>query len=76
MSKEKREVLGQRIQIARLKKGFTQEELGALLEINGKSVSKWERGVAVPSLEHLYKICIILEISLDELLDIQSSPVR
>lgn len=76
MSKEKREVLGQRIQIARLKKGFTQEELGALLEINGKSVSKWERGVAVPSLDHLYKICKILEISLDELLDIQSSPVR
>ena len=68
--------LGQRIQIARLKKGFTQEELGALLEVNGKSVSKWERGVTVSSLDHLYKICKILEISLDELLDIQGSPVR
>lgn len=68
--------LGQRIQIARLKKWFTQEELGALLEVNGKSVSKWERGVTVPSLDHLYKICKILEVSLDELLDIQGSPVR
>ena len=70
------ETLGKRIQKLRKAKGFTQEELGALLEVNGKSVSKWERGVTVPSLDHLYKICKILEISLDELLDIQGSPVR
>jgi transcriptional regulator with XRE-family HTH domain len=53
---------------ARIKKKLTQEELGEQLGINGKSVSKWERGVSVPSYKVLRKLCEIIGISSDEVL--------
>lgn len=36
--------------------GFTQAELGAMLGISGKAVSKWERGLSKPCNEHLEKL--------------------
>lgn len=60
--------LGDYLYKARIKKGLTQEELGEKLGINGKSVSKWERGLSKPSYPLLKKLCEILEISSDEIL--------
>ena len=37
----------------RKERGLTQAELGALLGISGKAVSKWERGLSKPCEEHL-----------------------
>lgn len=40
--------------------GLTQSELGAMLGISGKAVSKWERGLSKPCDEHLAKLVDLL----------------
>ena len=52
----------------RKERGLTQSELGAMLGISGKAVSKWENGSSRPQSNILYKLCEVLGISVDELL--------
>ena len=40
--------------------GLTQSELGSMLGISGKAVSKWERGLSKPCEEHLEKLVALL----------------
>ena len=40
--------------------GLTQAELGAMLGISGKAVSKWERGLSKPCDEHLDRLVALL----------------
>ena len=40
--------------------GLTQAELGAMLGISGKAVSKWERGLSKPCEEHLERLVALL----------------
>ena len=40
--------------------GLTQSELGSMLGISGKAVSKWERGLSKPCDEHLVKLIDLL----------------
>ena len=44
----------------RKERGLTQSELGAMLGISGKAVSKWERGLSKPCDEHLEKFIDLL----------------
>ena len=44
----------------RKERGLTQVELGAMLGISGKAVSKWERGLSKPCEEHLEKLVALL----------------
>ena len=44
----------------RKERGMTQMELGAMLGISGKAVSKWERGLSKPCEEHLEKLVALL----------------
>ena len=44
----------------RKERGLTQSELGAMLGISGKAVSKWERGLSKPCDEHLEKLIDLL----------------
>ena len=48
--------------------GMTQAELGDKLSYSGKSVSKWERGEAVPDAANLLKIAEIFGVTVDALL--------
>lgn len=63
------EKFGKFISNLRKEKNMTQQELGDLLGINGKSVSKWERGINLPDISILNKIASIFEISTEELLN-------
>ena len=54
----------------RRKKGLSQEAVAKELGISRQAVSKWETDLAQPDLDNLKKICEILDISADELLDI------
>ena len=45
--------------------GLTQDELGAMLGISGKAVSKWERGLSKPCEEHAEKLCQLLGLVVD-----------
>ena len=52
----------------RKKKGFTQEELAARLNVVRQTVSKWEKGLSFPDSELLIKLAEILEVPLSQLL--------
>ena len=61
------EKIGKFIAQLRKKRGLTQEQLGEMLGITGKAVSKWETAKSLPD-PSLYKpICSIFEITLTEL---------
>ena len=65
MDKEK---IGKFIAILRKEKKLTQEDLANLLYVDRGTVSKWERGVYIPTPETLVKISEVLEVSLNELI--------
>ena len=44
----------------RKEQGLTQAELGAMLGISGKAVSKWERGLSKPCDEHWERLIDLL----------------
>ena len=48
---------------ARLKKNYTQEELGELLFISPKTISSWEIGRTVPDFDVVHSISKILDCS-------------
>ena len=52
-------------------KGLTQEQLGAMLNVSGQAVSKWEKGESMPDILVLPELCKIFGISVDTLLDMQ-----
>ncbi|MBE5735175.1 MAG: helix-turn-helix domain-containing protein [Clostridiales bacterium] len=48
---------------------LSQGELGAMVGVTNKAVSKWETGESKPALEQLYKLSKIFEVSMENLLD-------
>lgn len=52
----------------RTAKGLSQAELGKMLGVSNKAVSKWENGSAKPQTAKLYRLAQILEVSVEELL--------
>lgn len=62
------EMLGRIISAARKQKNLSQKELGDLLNVSNKAVSKWENGEATPRQETLIKLCDILELNKTEIL--------
>lgn len=44
----------------RKERGLTQTELGAMLGVSGKAVSKWERGLSKPCEEHWNRLVALL----------------
>jgi len=57
-----KKLLGERIKELRKKKGFTQDKLSEIVEIDSKHLSRIECGSNFPSLELLNKISFTLEI--------------
>ena len=49
----------------RKERGLTQAELGEMLGISGKAVSKWERGLSKPCDEHLERLIDLLDLPVD-----------
>ena len=59
---------GNLITALRVSRGFSQFQLGKLLGVSDKAVSKWENGNAKPRISTCYRLADILGVSLDELL--------
>ena len=57
--------IGDLIVEKRKARGLTQAELGAMLGISGKAVSKWERGLSKPCDEHLDRLIDLLGLPVD-----------
>ena len=61
------EDLGKRIQEARKRNHLTQEEVATECGYSTKYISKIETGTSKPSLDLLTKLCAVLSVSLDDL---------
>ncbi len=60
--------LGERLYNFRRKKGLSQEDVAAKLNVTRQTVSKWETDQTLPDLDKIESICELFEISTDELL--------
>lgn len=63
-----RENIGKRIAFFRKEKGITQRELADFLHISYQAVSKWESGKCLPTVDMLYEISMLLNVTADVLL--------
>ncbi|MBO4383760.1 MAG: helix-turn-helix transcriptional regulator [Clostridia bacterium] len=59
--------IGQFIAQCRREKVLTQFQLGEMLGITDRAVSKWERGLSLPDASIMQELCDILGISINEL---------
>ncbi len=55
--------------------GYTQKQLAAWLEISPGNITNWKKGVNMPSLDVLYKLCILLDESADYLLGLDDAQI-
>lgn len=59
---------GNFISALRTKKGLSQYQLGALVGVSDKAVSKWENGASKPRINTIRKLSEVLEVSVEDLL--------
>lgn len=64
MDKEKTGIL---IKEARLEKGLTQSELGDLIGVTNKAVSRWERGESFPDVAILDSLAGVLSLQIEDI---------
>lgn len=50
----------------RKEKGLTQQDLGEMLGVTNKTVSRWETGAYLPDLSTIPELCRVLDISVNE----------
>ncbi|MBQ8358999.1 MAG: helix-turn-helix transcriptional regulator [Oscillospiraceae bacterium] len=63
------QTIGKLIHTLRKEKGLTQKQLGDMLNITDKAISKWERDIAHPDTATLPKLANILGVSVESLLN-------
>jgi transcriptional regulator with XRE-family HTH domain len=63
--------LGKRIKLARVEMDLTQDQLAEAIKAKQKSISRYETGLSLPSLETLGKIAKVLKKSFGYFLDEQ-----
>ena len=60
--------IGKFIASMRKEKGMTQEQLGTMLGVTNKTVSRWENGMYMPDISIIPELCNYLDIGINELL--------
>lgn len=68
--------VGERIKLAREKKGLKQEKLGELIGAHTVTISRWERGINQPNSDTLNRIAHVLETSVAYLTGETDDPKR
>ena len=58
---------GELIKSARIKKGYTQVELGDLLGVTNKAISRWEKGDSFPDIGVIEELSRILDIRIQDI---------
>lgn len=72
---EKNYEIGNFITALRKEKNLTQSKLGELVGVSNKAVSKWENGQGLPEPKYMAKLCEVLGITMEELLNGKRKPV-
>lgn len=63
--------VGEKIQFYRKRAGLSQEELGQQLLVSRQTVSLWETGQTMPTLDNLSRLRTIFGVSVDEILSVE-----
>ena len=58
---------GELIKSARIKKGYTQVELGDLLGVTNKAISRWEKGDSFPDISVIEELSRVLDIRIQDI---------
>ena len=66
---------GALIKEARIKKNYTQNELGDLIGVSNKAVSRWENGDSFPDIGILESLSNVLDLKLQDIItgDVEAS---
>lgn len=62
--------VGEKLKRARKKKKLSQQEVAASLFCTPQAISRYENNRVEPSLETLKKLCVLFEVSADDILEI------
>lgn len=62
----------QRIKDAITQSTYTQKQIAKILNISESNITNWKKGDNYPSLELLYKLCLLLEVTSDYLLGLEN----
>ena len=60
--------MGEHISFLRKKKNYTQRNLGDILDVSDKTISKWEKGIVAPDITILQALANTLDVSVEEIL--------
>lgn len=60
---------GEKLKNARLEAGYTQEEMASRLTISRAAIAKWESDRGMPDVANLKALAVVLNVSIDYLLD-------
>lgn len=60
---------GEKLQLLRTQKGFSQEKLSEQLTVSRQAVSKWELGESLPDTENVVQLSKLFSVSIDYLLN-------
>ena len=60
--------LGYRLRNARLRLGYTQEQVSWLLSVSRETISKWERGERTIDAFMMARLCAVLELDMQQAL--------
>lgn len=61
--------IGNRIKILREKQGYTQADLGTLVNVSPRVIGNWEKNINSPSIDNLVDLCVALSTTPAFLLD-------
>lgn len=61
--------LNEKIVLLRKNNNLSQEEFAHRIIVNRKTVSRWETGEALPSIDNLIQIAQVFNVSIDELVE-------
>lgn len=50
---------------------YTQKQIAKILNISESNISNWKKNNNLPSVDLLYKVCLLLEVSADYLLGLE-----
>ncbi len=66
-------IFSERVAEAIRNSDYSQKQLAKLLNISESNITNWKKGDNFPSLDVLYKLCILLQESADYLLGLTDS---
>jgi len=67
--------MGKLLKELRIQRNMTQERVANALEVTATTVGRWERNYKIPSTEHLARLAVLFNVSVNFILGIQKESV-